>query len=131
LFIIIILTHLREYLYEFDKIIKQGYLEKQGAFIQNWKKRFFVLKKGSLFYYGRPEDKYPKGIISLMKASVVPFVEFKKEKPTNTFCSELEAGLGFVVKTGRRNFIIKAPDALERDDWYVCLSYCITIDHDI
>lgn len=53
---------------EFNIIVKQGFLgnihyftsinlllnlEKQGAFIQNWKKRFFVLQKGSLSYYAK------------------------------------------------------------------------------
>lgn len=35
----------------FERIIKQGYLEKQGYLIRNWKTRWFILKNGSLLYY--------------------------------------------------------------------------------
>ncbi len=51
-----------------------------------------------------------------MKATVVPLSEYKKENRTAT-SNELETVFGFVVRTGRRDFILIASDALERDDW--------------
>lgn len=40
---------------DFDKTIKEGYLEKQGAVVKNWKRRYFILKKGFLYYYKEKE----------------------------------------------------------------------------
>jgi len=49
---------------------KDGFLFKLGHVVKNWKKRWFVLKDGKLFYYRSKEDKEPTGIIPLKGASV-------------------------------------------------------------
>ncbi|KAJ5071318.1 rho/rac/cdc gtpase-activating protein [Anaeramoeba ignava] len=44
---------------------KEGFLTKQGGRVKNWKKRYFVLKDGYLFYFKSKNDFKPCGEISL------------------------------------------------------------------
>jgi len=106
---------------DFNSIKKQGFLEKQGFIVQSWKKRWFVLKKGSLYYYKRPQDSSPKGIISLVQTSVVPYTAVSGHQ------SHADPQLLFTIKTGVRNFHLKASTPTERDDWVRAISNnCIT-----
>jgi len=57
-----------------------GYLFKKGHVVKNWKKRWFILKDGKLFYFRSKEDKEPTGIIPLKGASV-----WSSEKKTIRF----------------------------------------------
>ena len=45
--------------------MKNGWLCKQGAFIKNWKRRWFVLRNNSLCYYTGETESKPKGVIRL------------------------------------------------------------------
>jgi hypothetical protein len=38
------------------RIIHQGWLQKKGRKVRNWKKRWFVLKGSRLCYYKTPSD---------------------------------------------------------------------------
>jgi hypothetical protein len=62
--------------------------EKQGLIVRSWKRRFFVLKKGTLYYYSKSEvnlplnrthnfqsEILPRGMISLVHATVVAHKE--------------------------------------------------------
>jgi hypothetical protein len=40
----------------------KGWLSKEGHFIKNWKKRYFVLNQGYLRYYERAIDEPPYGV---------------------------------------------------------------------
>jgi len=101
---------------EFNKTIREGWLEKQGLFVKNWKRRYFDLKKGSLLYYAKPQDKVSRGIISLVQASVVlpshpGMMILNSEYPP--FC--------FGVKTGARMYVIKCRDNEEREEWMISI----------
>jgi hypothetical protein len=48
-----------------ERIDKQGYLEKRGAFNTQFRKRWFALKGNLLFYYRCKEDMEPQGVIVL------------------------------------------------------------------
>lgn len=49
---------------------KEGWLSKRGHFISSWKRRWFVLNGSTLSYYAGIDDKAPKGVISLVGASL-------------------------------------------------------------
>eukprot|EP00727_Mastigamoeba_balamuthi_P012821 m51a1_g8161 putative p21-activated protein kinase (363) ;mRNA; f:67447-69230 len=44
---------------------KEGWLNKRGHIVKNWKKRWFRLKNGSLYYFKEKQDGAPKGEIRL------------------------------------------------------------------
>eukprot|EP01114_Cavostelium_apophysatum_P011844 TRINITY_DN2636_c0_g1_i2.p1 TRINITY_DN2636_c0_g1~~TRINITY_DN2636_c0_g1_i2.p1 ORF type:complete len:1423 (+),score=460.75 TRINITY_DN2636_c0_g1_i2:227-4495(+) len=99
---------------KFDEIKKEGYLEKQGAFVKSWKRRYFVLKKGTLYYYSKAQQVIPRGIISLVQANVVPLSAMKGNIGHTPLAFVASA---FVIRTGHRNYIIKAKDSTEREEW--------------
>jgi len=37
----------------------------EGGAVKSWKRRFFVLKDNFLFYYKKPKDDNPTGVIQL------------------------------------------------------------------
>ncbi|KAH7832081.1 putative connector enhancer of kinase suppressor of Ras 2 [Monocercomonoides exilis] len=45
--------------------ITEGWLTKQGHIRKNWKRRWFVLRGTTLYYYAKKEDKKEKGFIQL------------------------------------------------------------------
>eukprot|EP01103_Thecamoeba_quadrilineata_P018180 TRINITY_DN679_c0_g1_i1.p1 TRINITY_DN679_c0_g1~~TRINITY_DN679_c0_g1_i1.p1 ORF type:complete len:742 (+),score=86.98 TRINITY_DN679_c0_g1_i1:535-2760(+) len=53
-----------------DPVGRKGYLTKQGHFMKNWKKRFFVLKSEFLYYYRTAIDPKPAGSINLWNCRV-------------------------------------------------------------
>jgi len=59
---------------------KDGYLTKQGGSIKTWRKRYFVLKDKSLYYYKTPKDPIITGKIELEPTSLVK-EEPGKKKP--------------------------------------------------
>uniref|UniRef100_M4C409 Uncharacterized protein n=2 Tax=Hyaloperonospora arabidopsidis (strain Emoy2) TaxID=559515 RepID=M4C409_HYAAE len=48
----------------------QGWLYKQGGFVKNWKKRWFVAQEGKLMYYHGNSDATPLGVVSLRRVTV-------------------------------------------------------------
>lgn len=52
-----------------DDVQKRGYLTKQGRVVKSWKKRYFVIRNGSLFYYKSPEVRLLSTMTYLSMAS--------------------------------------------------------------
>ncbi|KYQ89482.1 pleckstrin (PH) domain-containing protein [Tieghemostelium lacteum] len=66
-----------------DEIIHSGYLTKQGGTVQNWKIRWFVLKKGTLSYYSTNvnwETQKPRGVIYLNLKTEVKEANYKNRR---------------------------------------------------
>ena len=64
---------------------KEGYLNKRGHVVRNWKKRWFRLKNDMLYYFKDP-DAQPVGEVPLKRSDVAP--TSKVNKP---FCFELNS----------------------------------------
>ncbi|RLN14741.1 hypothetical protein BBJ28_00021365, partial [Nothophytophthora sp. Chile5] len=47
-----------------------GWLYKQGGFVKNWKKRWFVAREGKLTYYNGASDATPLGVVNLRRVTV-------------------------------------------------------------
>jgi len=50
----------------------KGFLVKQGYYIRSWKKRFFVLKEGKIYYFEGERENDPRGMIDLSECTVAP-----------------------------------------------------------
>jgi len=59
---------------------KAGYLTKQGGSIKTWKRRYFVMKGKTLYYYKTPKDLQFTGKIELEPTSLVKEEVDKKKK---------------------------------------------------
>eukprot|EP00792_Barthelona_sp_PAP020_P005152 TRINITY_DN2526_c0_g1_i1.p1 TRINITY_DN2526_c0_g1~~TRINITY_DN2526_c0_g1_i1.p1 ORF type:complete len:207 (+),score=44.79 TRINITY_DN2526_c0_g1_i1:33-623(+) len=58
-------AHVVAEIIEPSAIRRNGYMTKQGHFIRNWKKRYFVLRDSILRYFSHPSEKKPRGTIVL------------------------------------------------------------------
>ena len=67
---------------------KTGWLTKQGEKVRSWKKRWFVLRNGTVFYYGSPKSKTPKGVIPLFNVMAVVATTQPMDS-THVHCFEL------------------------------------------
>lgn len=67
---------------------KTGWLTKQGEKVRSWKKRWFVLRNGTVFYYGSPKSKTPKGVIPLYNVMAVVATTQPMDS-THVHCFEL------------------------------------------
>ncbi|UJR16424.1 hypothetical protein I4U23_003326 [Adineta vaga] len=109
-------------------IIKEGWLWKQGGLVRNWKRRWFVITDGCLFYYeSRTEVDNPRGIVSLIDVGVR---EIEDDRPKQ-FCFELfplagekvkstkpvSGEIGKVTEGHHTVYRMSAPSDDERKDW--------------
>jgi len=84
---------------------REGWLTKQGGSIKTWKKRWFILKGNTLFYFKTRQDQDLTGSITLETAS-----ECKIEKSGGK-------KFFFSVSTAKRTYVIWASKEDVRNDW--------------
>jgi hypothetical protein len=65
--------------------MQTGWLVKQGGVRKNWKKRWFVLKCGSLNYYDSPTEPNPLGIIDIKDVAIFVAPELETKDLPNCF----------------------------------------------
>jgi len=87
-----------------------GYLTKQGGSIKTWKRRYFILKEKTLYYYKNPKDHIFTGKIELEPTSLVKEEQGKK-KPNL-----------FSITTARRIFYMFADKPEEVKGWVDAIS---------
>jgi len=87
-----------------------GYLTKQGGSIRTWKRRYFILKEKTLYYYKNPKDQIFTGKIELEPTSLVKEEQGKK-KPNL-----------FSVTTARRIFYMFPDKPEEVKGWVDAIS---------
>jgi len=94
----------------------QGWLTKQGGSgltPKNWRRRWFVLKAGAVYYYKSPEDNVALGCFSLQGYLIMP--PPPKKHMTNKF--------GFkIAGEGKRSYYICADSAEDMKAWMNALS---------
>eukprot|EP01119_Soliformovum_irregulare_P007017 TRINITY_DN19424_c0_g1_i1.p1 TRINITY_DN19424_c0_g1~~TRINITY_DN19424_c0_g1_i1.p1 ORF type:complete len:472 (-),score=156.82 TRINITY_DN19424_c0_g1_i1:100-1515(-) len=84
---------------------KDGFLTKQGGSIKTWKKRYFILKDSTLYYYKTNKDAVFTGKIELESGSTVK-EESSKKKPNM-----------FAVTTLKRIFFMVTEKPEELQPW--------------
>ncbi|CAF1349006.1 unnamed protein product [Didymodactylos carnosus] len=112
--------------------IKEGFLFKQGGRYRNWKRRWFVITEGCLYYFESTTDRDPRGIIPLVNVDVRD-----SDDRTKQFCFELfplagdkvkacKPAPGDVGKTTEGNHTVyrmSATSEEDRKEWIRCLRY--------
>lgn len=69
---------------------KHGYLTKQGGSIKTWKRRYFILKDKTIYYYKTPKDIVFTGKIELESTSLVKDEQTQKKKSKYDFYSNIK-----------------------------------------
>jgi hypothetical protein len=92
---------------------KDGYLTKQGGSIKTWKRRYFILKDRTLYYFKTPKDMIFTGKIDLEPHSLVKEEQGKK-KPNL-----------FSITTAKRIFFMYPDNAQEVKSWVDSISRSI------
>jgi len=57
----------------FTNAEKKGWLTKQGGRIKTWKRRWFILNDTGLYYFKKPQDTEPCGIIMLDNVEIIKY----------------------------------------------------------
>ncbi|XP_073691203.1 dual adapter for phosphotyrosine and 3-phosphotyrosine and 3-phosphoinositide [Garra rufa] len=90
---------------------KEGYLVKQGAFIKNWKQRWFILNRNELKYFKDKMVVEPIRTLDLTECSAVQF-DYSQER-VNCFC----------LVFPERTFYLCAKSGAEADEWIKILRW--------
>ena len=85
-------------------LVKEGWLEKQGGFIKNWKNRWFVLTSDMIIYYRVPNRE------EMGRFELNPECSVSIE-------NDLKNGPCFSVSTSKRKYLIVANSNETRDEW--------------
>lgn len=73
-----------DFMLTFVNPIREGWLWKKGGRYKNWKRRWFILNDGCLYYFEFTADKEPRGIIPLENVNVR-----EVDDKTKQFCFEI------------------------------------------
>lgn len=96
-----------------SSLVKYGFCMKEGGVVHNWKKRFFVLTRGTLSYFKSPNDAQALKVIKV-----------------NTITSVIESpqyqGRNFVISvlTHSRNFFMQCESQTLATEWTRELTKC-------
>ena len=90
---------------------KRGYLNKRGEVNRSFQRRWFVLRGNLLFYFQRPDDSEPTGVIVLENCTV------SLSEQEDCYAFELSFG-----GSGSRTYVLAADTHEEMEDWMRILS---------
>ncbi|GBF91699.1 hypothetical protein Rsub_04003 [Raphidocelis subcapitata] len=88
---------------------RSGWLMKQGEYIKTWRRRWFVLKQGKIFWFKSDvvtPDSVPRGIIEVKKCLSIKGAEDTINKPH-----------AFEISTVDDNMFFIADSDKEKEDW--------------
>lgn len=107
-------------------IKKEGFLEKIGGNVRNWKRRWFVLQSKSLDYYKKRDLNDQCGSIPIIDCTLS--IEPASDAPGFYFMIKLPARLDEAKRT---EYLIRASSEEERAEWMeaIRVSTVITVTH--
>lgn len=106
----------------------EGWLYKQGGRYKTWKRRWFILKDGCLYYFEYTPEKEPRGIIPLEKVNVR-----EVEDKTKQFCFEIYSTTNDKIKSCKQDsegkviegkhtvYRMSALSAENKNQWIKCI----------
>ncbi|GAX78029.1 hypothetical protein CEUSTIGMA_g5471.t1 [Chlamydomonas eustigma] len=86
-----------------------GWLNKQGEFIKTWRRRWFILKQGKIFWFKTDavtQETIPRGMIDINKCLSIKGAEDTINKP-----------FAFEVSTNSESMFFIAETEKEKEDW--------------
>jgi len=88
---------------------KEGFLTKRGAENKGWRKRWFILTNGKLYYFENQKSQKAKGVIELESCAITDITPsyFRKEK--RFFC--------FQISCDARTYYLSAVNEVEVAEW--------------
>ncbi|KAK9807263.1 hypothetical protein WJX73_004759 [Symbiochloris irregularis] len=107
---------------------RSGWLEKQGEYMPNWRRRWFVLKQGKIFWFKSDSvspDSQPRGVIEVNKCLSIKGAEETLNKPH-----------AFEISTTETNMYFIADSDKDKEDWINAVGRAIVrhsksmLDHD-
>ncbi|ELR10902.1 kinesin motor domain containing protein [Acanthamoeba castellanii str. Neff] len=97
-----------------DPPTKEGWLTKQGGLVKSWKRRYFFLQKGSMYYFDDPSKDKALGFFDLRGCAVMD-AEEETKKPFS---------FGIFHKS-QRTYWLHAKDRQEMTEWMDTLQQAI------
>ncbi|XP_056608968.1 cytohesin-3 [Triplophysa dalaica] len=116
---------------------REGWLLKEGGRIKTWKRRWFILTDGCLYYFQYTTDKEPKGIIPLENLSVREMEDTHKQHCLELLSPQHKGETikacktetdGRVVMGKHQSYKLSAASAEECAEWIQAIRACITKD---
>ncbi|XP_022318829.2 rho GTPase-activating protein 24-like isoform X2 [Crassostrea virginica] len=99
-----------------QRIIRSGWLKKQGGMVRTWHRRWFCLNNDFLFYFAKEDDSRPLGCIFL-PGNRVSEVPFNPDEPDKCLL-EISAGKGQSrVTSNHETYLLWATSDEERQKW--------------
>eukprot|EP00487_Bulimina_marginata_P009654 TRINITY_DN4122_c0_g1_i1.p1 TRINITY_DN4122_c0_g1~~TRINITY_DN4122_c0_g1_i1.p1 ORF type:complete len:268 (-),score=40.15 TRINITY_DN4122_c0_g1_i1:365-1168(-) len=93
-----------------DGVLKQGWMQKEGKFMKNWKKRWFVLSsKGVVSYYHHEQEAHP---IARFNCSELTKMNNKSWSKSN------RKRYGIKLYTPHRDWKFLCKNNAEREEWF-------------
>lgn len=123
-----------DFMLTFFNPIREGWLWKQGGRYKTWKRRWFILNDGCLYYFELTADKEPRGIIPLENVNVR-----EVDDKTKQFCFEIYSTTndkikackhdseGKVVEVGNHTvYRMSALTGEDKNEWIKKIRDCIS-----
>lgn len=88
---------------------RNGWLMKQGEYIKTWRRRWFVLKQGKIFWFKSDvvtPDSIPRGVIEVKKCLSIKGAEDAINKPHAFEISTVDDSMFFIADNDK-----------EKEDW--------------
>eukprot|EP00735_Rhodelphis_limneticus_P004312 TRINITY_DN15885_c0_g1::TRINITY_DN15885_c0_g1_i1::g.22495::m.22495 TRINITY_DN15885_c0_g1::TRINITY_DN15885_c0_g1_i1::g.22495 ORF type:complete len:140 (-),score=-4.45,sp/Q54KA7/SECG_DICDI/31.25/5e-13,PH/PF00169.24/1.9e-22,PH_11/PF15413.1/6.9e-06,PH_8/PF15409.1/7.1e-05,PH_8/PF15409.1/5e+02,PH_3/PF14593.1/3.1e-05,PH_9/PF15410.1/12,PH_9/PF15410.1/0.67,PH_4/PF15404.1/1,PH_4/PF15404.1/82,Mig-14/PF07395.6/1.2,Mig-14/PF07395.6/1e+02 TRINITY_DN15885_c0_g1_i1:369-788(-) len=102
------------------RVIKEGYLLKEGHLKKIWKKRWFVLSNTELVYFENEDKKKLKGVVPLDSCRVTPPKHSRKECYCFRLSSDKISGVGLYGKYPK--YILAASSLEEMEAWITAIN---------
>ncbi|PNH04753.1 Pleckstrin y domain-containing protein 1 [Tetrabaena socialis] len=105
-----------------------GWLQKQGEYIKTWRRRWFVMKQGKIFWFKGDvvtPDSVPRGVVDVNKCLSIKGAEDTINKANAFEISTQTASMFFIADTDK-----------EKEDWINAIGRAIVkhsrslLDHD-
>lgn len=123
-----------EFMLTFFNPIREGWLWKQGGRYKTWKRRWFILNDGCLYYFELTADKEPRGIIPLENVNVR-----EVDDKTKQYCFEIYSTTndkikackhdseGKVIEVGNHTvYRMSALTGEDKNEWIKKIRDCIS-----
>eukprot|EP00879_Flechtneria_rotunda_P021647 GHRR01022816.1.p2 GENE.GHRR01022816.1~~GHRR01022816.1.p2 ORF type:complete len:152 (+),score=14.48 GHRR01022816.1:206-661(+) len=91
---------------------RAGWLMKQGEYIKTWRRRWFVLKQGKIFWFKSDvvtPDSVPRGVIEVRKCLSIKGAEDAINKPHAFEISTTDCNMFFIADSDKVDVLCKWP----------------------
>lgn len=101
----------------FDKMVKEGWLEKQSRFMRTWRRRWIVLSGNKLYSF-----KESKNYVD--PTEVIDLKVFSSVKSSSDFTGKPNS---FDVYSSEMNFSLAAKSTKDKEDWIRAIGKAIVL----